>query len=322
VTIHQPSLGKKSSRRTATRRLTGMRLARLSIQVAFLSLFIIMAWAASYPPSSLYPDNLFLRAEPVNALLTLTRSFSLLMALPALILILLTAVSGRFFCGWICPLGTCFDLTPSAGRLGKRSLKGMRPRTLSGREPEEGARRLRVKYLLLPLVALPYLAGVGLLWFLDPLVIANRAALFILGGAVPLVFLALVLLAALYRPRFWCQELCPTGALFSAVSALGKKVPLRASPLALRKDEEACIHCGRCAVACPFEITAVADSRTTGRLALADCALCGDCVAVCPRPGALALTSFGHTVYESRRVGPVQRDEAGEPAELGGEDVG
>ena len=291
---------KRGGRRVAAGRLAGMRLARLSVQLAFLSLFILMAWAASYPPSALYPDNLFLRAEPVNALLTLVRSFSLVMALPALVLILLAAVSGRFFCGWICPLGTCFDLTPSAGRLGKRSLKSMRPRSLSGKEPGERDRRLRLKYLLLAAVAALYLAGVGLLWLFDPVVIANRAAVFILGGSVPVVFLALLALAALYRPRFWCQELCPTGALFSAASALGKKLPLRASPLALRKDEAACIHCGRCAVACPFEITAVADSRTTGRLALADCALCGECVAACPRPGALALTSFGRVVYASR----------------------
>jgi len=303
-----------------------MRLVRLSVQLAFLSLFILMAWAASYPPSALYPDNLFLRAEPVNALLTLVRSFSLILALPALVLILLTTVSGRFFCGWICPLGTCFDLNPSAGRMGRRSLKRMRPRTILGREPGEESRRLRLKYLLLAAVAALYLAGVGLLWLFDPVVIANRAAVFILGSSVPAVFLALLALASLYRPRFWCQELCPTGALFSAASALGKRLPLRASPLALRKDEEACIHCDRCAVACPFEITAVADSRTTGRLALADCALCGECVAACPRPGALALTSFGRVVYASRdlKAGSerMEHDPVEQSAGQGGEGIG
>ncbi|NIQ96904.1 MAG: 4Fe-4S binding protein, partial [Desulfuromonadales bacterium] len=28
---------------------------------------------------------------------------------PALLLLVLTAIVGRFFCGWICPLGTTLD---------------------------------------------------------------------------------------------------------------------------------------------------------------------------------------------------------------------
>ncbi len=289
-------------RRSAVGRgMTGIRIARLSVQLALLGLFLAMAWAASYPPSGFYPDNLFLRAEPLNALTTALRGFSLAVALPALILLFLTVVSGRFFCAWICPLGTCFDLVPSLGRGKKGGLREIRPRPLQGGEGKDGGGRLRLKYLLLVLVVLLQAAGIGLLWLYDPVVIVNRAALFALSGYLPVIFLALLLLAAVYRPRFWCQELCPAGALFSAASALGKKLPEKASPLALRKEEERCIHCGRCAAACPFEITEVADTRRSGRLALADCALCGECVKACPKEGALALTSFGATLLGSGR---------------------
>lgn len=296
------------------RKRRGMKVMRTSAQLTFLALFVAAAWSASYPPSELYADNLFLRVDPLNAVLNHTFVYSLTLFLPALILLALTALSGRFFCAWVCPLGTCFDVLPSAGRHGRRTLKSIRPRTLTGKVPEKGARRLRLKYGFLALLAVLYVANIGLIWLFDPLVIANRAVMFILGGTVPLIFIGLVVLAMAFKPRYWCQELCPTGALFSAASALGKWLPGWASPLAVRKDEESCTHCGRCAVACPFEITAVADSRRTGRLALADCALCGECVAACPCDGALELTSFGRAVYSSGRAGTCELPEEGEVA--------
>ncbi len=290
----------------------GMKAMRTSVQLTFAVLFVAAAWSASYPPSGLYADNLFLRADLLNAVINHTFASSLTLFLPALALLVLTALSGRFFCAWVCPLGACFDVLPSAGRRGRRTLKSIRPRTLTGKVPEKGARRLRLKYGFLALLVALSVADIGLIWLFDPLVIANRAVVFILGGTVPLIFAGLVVLAMVFKPRYWCQELCPAGALFSAASALGKRLPGWASPLAVRKDEESCTHCGKCAVACPFEINAVADSRVTGRLALADCALCGECVAACPCDGALELTSFGRAVYSSGRTG------ACEPAEEGG----
>lgn len=296
------------------RKRRGMRIMRASAQLTFLILFVGAAWAASYPPSELYADSIFLRAEPLNAMLNHTFVYGLTLFLPALILLALTAFSGRFFCAWICPLGTCFDFLPSAGRHGKSTLKKIRPRTLTGKAAEPGAKRVRLKYVFLAVLAVLYVANIGLIWLFDPIVIANRAALFVIGGTFPFILIGLVVLAMAFKPRYWCQELCPTGALYSAVSALGKRLPEVVSPLALHKDEGTCTHCGKCAAACPFEITAVADSRRTGRLALADCALCGDCVSACPCDGALSLASFGRPVYASGRSGTCELPAGGEVA--------
>lgn len=285
------------------KRRLGLSILRGSIQLTFLGLFVAAAWSASYPPSGTLQENVFLRAEPLNAVLSRGGAFGITFVLPAIILLLLTLPTGRFFCGWICPLGTCCDFVPSAGRHGKRTLKVMHPRGLGGAVRVSGTPRLRLKYVLLAVLIILYVVNINLLWYLNPVVIANRAVIFVLTGSIPLVFIALVVLAVAYRPRYWCEELCPTGALFSAVSAAGKWLPERLSPLALHKNEEACTHCGKCAVACPFEITEVADSRVTGRLALADCALCGDCVTACPCDRALSLTSFGLPAYASGRRG-------------------
>jgi polyferredoxin len=297
-----------------TSRRWGLRIMRGSAQLAFLAFFIAIAWAATYPPSGLYDDNFFLRAEPLNAVLNHIFLAGLIFVLPALVLLLLTALSGRFFCAWICPLGTCFDFLPSAGRHGKRTLKTMRPRGITGRAREKQTVRLRPKYLFLAVLAILYVANIGLIWLFDPIVIANRAALFIFTGTIPVIFLLLLGLAMVYKPRYWCQEICPTGALFSAVSIPGKLLPERVSPLCLHKEEQDCTHCGKCSLACPFEIVDVADSCKTGRLALADCALCGDCVAACPCTGALSLKAFGRTIYASGRGGTcelVEEEEGG-----------
>ena len=297
-----PEAAKAEKRRT-------LRIMRASAQLTFLALFVLAAWAATYPPSGAYDDNIFLRLEPLNALFNHIFVYGLTFVLPALIMILLTVFSGRFFCAWICPLGTCFDFVPSVGRHGKRTLKKIRPRGLTGKTIGADTARLRLKYVFLAVLAVLYIANIGLIWLFDPLVIVNRAVLFLMGGIVPIIFIALLALAAIFKPRYWCQELCPTGALFSAFSALGKLLPERLSPLSLHKEESACTHCGKCATACPFEITAVADKRATGRLALADCALCGDCVSACTCDGALSLRSFGRGIYSSGRGGTCELPE-------------
>ncbi|MBC7230932.1 MAG: 4Fe-4S binding protein [Actinobacteria bacterium] len=282
---------------------TGRRRAvhwtRRTVQALFLALFVLAAWAASYPPAGTMSENLFLRVDPLAAFVAARASSLWLYLLPAWILLGLTVFSGRFFCGWICPLGSFLEMLPSLERRRAASLARLRPRDLSGKPIGEGNLRLRIKYPFLTALLILFLLGVNALWIFDPLVIANRAVVFVLAGGVPIVFIALAVLAVVAGPRFWCQEMCPLGACLSAASMAGSRLPAKASPLALVKDEEACIHCGRCSLVCPFGIVEVADSAKTGRVAIADCALCGECVAACPVEGALSLCSFGAPLQRS-----------------------
>jgi len=281
------------------RKRRALHWARRGVQAAFLGLFIALVWSASYPPSGAFPENIFLRMDPLAAASAASRSGLWLYLLPAWILLGLTLVSGRFFCGWICPLGSVLEWLPSLGNRRRKKLSAMRPRDLSGEPIKKGDRRIRFKYVFLAILLLLLIAGINIIWIFDPLVIASRAVLFVFLGTVPVLFVALVLLAVLVGPRFWCQEMCPLGACLSAVSMAGSPLPASVSPLALVKDPEACDHCGHCARACPFEIVEVADSERAGRLALADCALCGECVEACPRPGALSLQVMGVQVLGS-----------------------
>lgn len=289
------------ARRTMRRR-NGSRLSwiRRTAQAVFLSLFVVLAWSASYPPGAVN-ENLFLRFDPLAAFVAVSWSGIWAYLLPAWFLLLATAFSGRFFCGWVCPLGTVLEWIPSPqGRRRKKRLSELRAVDVTGRVIGEGERKIRLKYAFLVLFLVLSLAGINLAWAYDPLVIANRAVVFLLSGGIPFVFLGLVVLAVLAGPRFWCREMCPLGACLSLTGMLGSRLPAGASPLSLVKEEDACTHCGRCSLACPFGITEVADARQKGRLTIADCALCGECVAACPCEGALSLRSFGLPISSSR----------------------
>lgn len=284
------------------RRRHAVHWVRRGVQLAFLALFIVMAWSAAYPPSASMPENLFLRVDPLAAVAAASTSNLWLYLLPAWILLGLTLVSGRFFCAWICPLGTLLEIVPSLENRRSNKLSRLRTRDLSGKTIGKGAIRLRFKYLFLAVLLLLLLVGVNALWIFDPLVIANRAVSFVLLGSIPFLFIGLVVLAVVVGPRFWCQEMCPLGAGLSLACMVGSRLPAQASPLSLVKKEEACTHCGACARACPFGIVEVADSTGTGRLAIADCALCGECVSACPESGALSLQVMGGRVLGSREV--------------------
>jgi ferredoxin len=316
---------------SGTGRAKGLAVTRRAVQSVFLILFAVLAFETAYQPLKLPAANIMLRFDPIAAVYAAisTHSASVVGAFwPAWILLGLTLLSGRFFCGWICPLGTCFD---AAGAVKPKALKYYKPggkEIRSSRSTGENISRkhrlawLRPKYILLALVLGLAFARVNLLYFASPMAVMNRTAYYVLLPAVPLFFIALVLLAFFYRPRFWCESICPAGALMSAVSAAGKKLPEAASPLSVVKDPPECISCGACYRECDFGVSEPLVSGRAGRLQAADCSLCSDCVSSCPARGALALKSFGLPLYVSGRRRERRTGEAPEPSRAAGRAAG
>jgi ferredoxin len=182
----------------------------------------------------------------------------------------------RGFCGYICPLGTIIDLFDWV--VGKRVTRF--------RVADDGW-WVHIKYYLLLGVMVAATMGVLLSGFVAAIPVVTRALLFIAkpfhdaaargwhnvppvtGGQVVSIALFLaVLLMGLWKPRFWCKYVCPSGAVFS----LGNL--LRVSE---RKVESTCIHCNKCVEICPFDaIKPDFTTRTT------DCTLCQSCGGACP----------------------------------------
>jgi polyferredoxin len=76
--------------------------------------------------------------------------------------------------------------------------------------------------------------------------------------------LAAILLASVYVSRFFCQVICPLGALFS----LFNKVSL----FQIKLDDNACKSCGVCAKRfCPVGLKAETEANNTA------CIKCGEC---------------------------------------------
>jgi len=188
---------------------------------------------------------------------------------------LMSLLLKKAFCSWLCPVGTFSEFLWKLGRrVYGRSLR--LPRWI-----DVALRGL--KYLLLGLfvavigamsaaalddfMATPYglVADVKMLNFFRDI------------GITAAVVIGLLALLSTLIQNIWCRYLCPYGALMGLASLF--------SPVKIRRDQEACVDCGKCAKACPAGIAVdkLVQIRTV------ECTACMECVAVCSAQNALQL---------------------------------
>lgn len=231
--------------------LTGWR--RIS-QVTFLAIFVFLFYMTQYPLDFVH-TNVFLRSSPLVMVTNLLATYSLSVRyLPAVVLVLATLFMGRFFCGWICPVGTLSDFIPKT----KRKLSSL----------------YRFKYYFLVFLLVLSVFGINLLIISDPLVIFTRSLTFVTQVRVPILLVFIVVLVAVLGERFWCRIICPLGALLGVFSVF-KIVNLHI--------QENCTQCTRCSRVCPTDAIHDYNVKKT------ECTLCFECVVKCPQH-AIAVT--------------------------------
>lgn len=280
-----------------------MRRLRIICQLLFLFFFLLLLLLTFPPLKSFPPANLFLRGDPFLALLSLAGGRALLAEfIPALIIVGFTLVLGRFFCSWICPLGTTLDIF-------HRFLPGKK-RNPDG--PSRPGRRM-IKYYALFILVILGILGIQAGGWLDPICIATRGVGMVLlpflhmickgildgllevDALAPLsdtlyawlesvriiepvkpiyslqwLFLAMaaaILLLQWIERRFWCRSLCPLGALLGLFSSFRLLRPVIG---------ENCTQCGACERKCP---TGAIQSK---RIHPGECILCFNCIDLCP----------------------------------------
>lgn len=280
------------------------RISQVAALLGFVSLFL----AARYPFRPWAPVDLGLHFSPFAAILdSLAGLKPAIQYWPGFVILLLTPVVGRFFCGWLCPLGATFDIW--------RRIFGPKAQPVSSSATVSEPLRWP-KYALFVFLAASA-AGGGPFWgWFDPLALFNRILTVViypfttyifsiiasLLGWIPgftgfkraiakwlmpepqfipwqfwslAVLFAGLLVLEFWRPRFWCRSVCPAGAVLGLCSS---------RRLYSRQIDQSCLNCGRCGSECPM--TAIGDNPR--QVNPAECIECRICDNVCP-PGTAAV---------------------------------
>ena len=253
--------------RPAQQRLQ-LRHARLASQAAFLLAFgaLFLGLAESRVRGEL--ASLLLALDPLPGLATALADWTLpRWAALGVLTLGATAVLGRVFCGWVCPLGTLQQLVSWASG----------PRARKATERNRYRPWFSLKYVVLTVLLTFAALGANHVGWLDPIALLHRGAAAGLrplwrggqvpGGWVAFGMLAAVLLASAWMPRVFCRVLCPSGALMGLVARL--------APLRIHRGEGRCTECNLCLIACQGA------DEPLGRHRVSECHVCLNCLAAC-----------------------------------------
>jgi ferredoxin-type protein NapF len=275
------------------------------IQLLSLGIFTIFFFANAYGEKFSLPVDLFLKIDPLLSITSCLSArqfhFNLLLSLFILVSAL---IAGRFFCGYICPLGTLLDL--------------------GGKKNREKNHELRkIKYYLLTFLLVASLLSFNLAHIFDPIAFLTRVytfsiypfVVFILNLSVDafrpaaqyfnfillshvsfkepvfyfniitiIMFIAIIALNTLSR-RFWCRNLCPLGALLGFVARFG---------ILKRHVNNNCNNCMKCRDDCPMGAIPEKPQMT----AEDECIFCRNCSKICPQSAVsfdLDKSLFSHS---------------------------
>ncbi|MFC1504585.1 4Fe-4S binding protein [Spirochaetota bacterium] len=296
-----------------------IRTLRRIVQAASAVFLLYIIWNTKYPLRSFISPELYFYIDPFVMILT---TVAQRVILPALLItgitLMITAVFGRVFCGWICPLGALMDLVAAVKSVVMKKLK---------KKTEQGkaaAYRI-IKYFILAVLFFFALFGIQFAWVFDPITVFVRAFSFtifpfvnriidktfmvaleasdfwipletfynklrnvFLDTKIPvffytniiLIIFICILVLVLIRKRFYCRYICPLGGMLAAIA--------RFSPFKRRitncKDT-----CSVCRHRCRMNAI-----RTDNTYRNDECILCLDCIADCPSgESTFAFACFG-----------------------------
>ena len=298
------------------------RLIQLLSLIIFLSLLGSTRWPLT---SLLIPQDFFLKLDPLIAtVIPLTvRNFFI----PGLVLLLISLLFGRIFCGYVCPMGTTLDLS-------HRITKWISD---SRSKNSENVRRVSpywryVKYLVLTVMLTAAVLGVNMAFWGAPISLITRfyallmhpIALLFSDFSISLMqplfeafnlsslsymavslrrfdslyfllaFFSLLFLLEALKPRFWCRYLCPAGALLAIFSC---------KPIWRRKVTN-CTACGQCTRHCPTQAINADNMETCYR----ECISCHTCKDICPVHG-ITFSPFVRSGLSNKKINSIHKDE-------------
>lgn len=186
------------------------------------------------------------------------------------VVFIMTAIWGRFFCGYLCSFGTlqeaCFWISKKF--FYKKNVV-----------PDSIDHILQyLKYLIfifivvaLWIMALPFDASLSPWGIFGILISGNFSIMVSAVHTMGFLFLLLILVGSFFVERFFCRYLCPLGAVFTIIS--GKRC------YKIRRHKSTCINCRLCEKKCSMGISILKrDSISSGK-----CIDCMKCTTICPK---------------------------------------
>ncbi|HPZ10570.1 MAG TPA: 4Fe-4S binding protein [Candidatus Eremiobacteraeota bacterium] len=230
------------------------------------------------PPLLLYKKTRYIR--PVIMLMCLTLFGFLQMACPRLpgaielfvlnltsgkaflqfgikiaIIVIMTLLFSRYYCGWICPKGTVQEMVYQS--------------RFNTTMPLWIDRKLKyLKYIMLGLLILcPLIFQYRLYEHIGPF-----RVIFNLGGSPLLVLhFAFWIILSVFVERAYCRYFCPEGALLALINKI--------SIFRIRIDSK-CTSCRQCEEICPVDAINIKDRKVLS-ICKEECIVCKECEAKC-----------------------------------------
>jgi len=241
-----------------------------------------------------------------------------LLAAGFIIVLILTIVSGRSYCSYLCPLGIGQDLMSRIGGRFKKKFRRYgykKPFTI-------------LRYALLAITLIVTLIwGLYMITLLDPYSIFGRFMTFFMRPAIlfvnnflagilgkfdvytlsnvpikgfslvaytlPVAFFILIGILSFTRGRLYCNAICPLGTLLGLAS--------KVSIFRIKFDESSCTRCGRCSLGCKSSCI----DFLKHDIDVSRCVVCFNCVNKCQEKaisyGLVEWEKPSHVTDESRR---------------------
>jgi polyferredoxin len=189
---------------------------------------------------------------------------------------LLGWLTGRLFCGWLCPEGALFELSDflTLKLIGRRSLFGKRP------SDPESARGSRLYYgaiaVVRAIIIIPLAGGIALTgYFVAPSTVWHQVMTgeFTFGVKAGIIGVAVyMLVTSIVVRHVLCRYVCAAGLmqmLFGWISPVSLRIKMDTNRIS------ACTDCRGCDQACFMNVTPRKNKRDIS------CVNCGACVVAC-----------------------------------------
>jgi ferredoxin len=286
-----------------------------TIRIVFSSLVLICFTLVFIDFKSIIPSNYINTLMFLQFIPSVLKFYDLkvLAAAGFIVILILTLITGRTYCSFLCPLGIGQDLN---SRLGGKIKKKFR---------RYGFRKpfaiLRYSVLAATLIV-AIVWGVYMITILDPysifgrfmtyfvkpvIILLNNFLAGILGKfdvytlsnipvkvfplilySIPAAFFVLVGALSFTRGRLYCNIICPVGTLLGLISKI--------SLFRIKIDEAACTRCGRCSMRCKSSCIDFLKYDVD----ISRCVGCFNCIHICQDHAvSFGIVNFKKKVHET-----------------------